>query len=157
VSSYATPPLETGADRPGELLLSVPAMRCGQCIATVERALAGCEGVASARVNLTLRRVRLMLASGADPQLPLRTLAAIGHPATPIEPAASADHGSSEAASTLLRALAVAGFGSMNVMVMSVAVWSGADGATRQTFHLLSALIAIPVVAYAGRPSSPRR
>jgi Cu2+-exporting ATPase len=135
-----------------ELVLSVPAVRCGQCIATVERARAACGGVASARVNLTLRRVRLTLAPGADPELPLGRLAAIGYPATPIEPAAPEGQGSTEAASTLLRALAVAGFGSMNVMLLSVAVWSGADGATRQTFHLISALIALPVVAYAGRP-----
>ena len=40
----------------------------------------------------------------------------------------------------------------MNIMLMSVSVWAGAEGATRQTFHLVSALIAVPVVLYAGRP-----
>ena len=57
----------------GEIVLSVPTIRCGQCIAVIERALGACDGVAMARVNLTLRRVRITLSRpGADP--------AAGHP-----------------------------------------------------------------------------
>jgi Cu2+-exporting ATPase len=40
----------------------------------------------------------------------------------------------------------------MNIMLLSVSIWSGADGPTRDLFHWLSALIALPVIAYAGRP-----
>ena len=40
----------------------------------------------------------------------------------------------------------------MNIMLLSVSIWSGAEGATRTMFHWLSALIALPAVAYAGRP-----
>ena len=48
--------------------------------------------------------------------------------------------------------MAVAGFGAADIMLLSVGVWAGAEGATRETFHLVSALIAVPVVAYAGQP-----
>ena len=56
----------------------------------------------------------------------------------------------------LLRAMAVAGFAAGNVMLLSVSIWAGhAEGmgpATRTFLHWMSALIALPAIAYAGRP-----
>ncbi|TAU72049.1 nitrogen fixation protein FixI, partial [Rhizobium leguminosarum] len=36
-------------------------------------------------------------------------------------------------------------------MLLSVSVWSGADAATRDMFHWISAMIAAPALVYAGR------
>ena len=52
----------------------------------------------------------------------------------------------------LLSRLAVAGFAATNVMLLSVAVWSGAEAATRDLLHWVSALIALPAAAFAGVP-----
>jgi P-type Cu2+ transporter len=46
----------------------------------------------------------------------------------------------------------VAFFSMMNVMLLSVAVWSGAGDATRDMFHWISAAIALPTVIFAGQP-----
>jgi len=144
---------ETLPDGRMRYLLSVPAIRCGACIAAIEDALAGCEGVTDARVNLTLRRVAVMLdAESRDPLPMLAMLERLGYPATAIEPGGAGDRAERRESVELLKALAVAGFAAGNIMLMSVSVWSGAGGATRDLFHLLSALIAVPVVAYSGRP-----
>src|SRR5690606_31333332 len=128
--------------------LSVPAVHCGACMRTVENALGRIEGVEGARVNLSTRRVSVRWREAADPSAFVPTLAAIGYPAHLDDPAADERD---ETLSGLVRALAVAGFGAMNIMLMSVAVWSGAEAGARDLFHLISAAIALPTIAYSGR------
>ena len=51
----------------------------------------------------------------------------------------------------LLARLAVTGFAAMNVMLLSVSIWSGAQGATRELFHWISAAIGVPAILYGGQ------
>ena len=129
--------------------LSVPGMRCGGCMAKVERTLAALEGVASARANLSTRRVavRWQPAGAAAPDL-ISALERIGYPAHLFSLESDAKD---PELSRLLKALAVAGFCAMNIMLLSVSVWFGADEATRQAFHLVSGALAFPAIVYSGR------
>ena len=137
----------------GQCVLSIPDLRCGGCVATIERALNARPDVASARVNLTLKQTVVTFADAdTDPTSLISALTLLGYPAIPADQDQSHEDDTDTVGRGLLRAIAVAGFGAMNIMILSVAVWSGAAGETRDTFHLISALIAIPVVVYAGQP-----
>ena len=129
--------------------LSVPGMRCGGCMAKVERTLAALEGVTNARANLSTRRVavRWQPVGSAVPDL-VGTLGRIGYPAHLFSLETDARD---PELSRLLKALAVAGFCAMNIMLLSVSVWFGADDATRQAFHLISGALALPAIVYSGR------
>ena len=129
---------------------TVPGMRCAGCISKIERGLEKLEGVDAARVNFSAKRVAVRHHERLGEDDLIKAIAAIGFEAQPVadNPMARDDRESA----ALMRALAVAGFGMMNIMLLSVSVWSGAEGATRDLFHWLSAMIALPVVAYAGRP-----
>ena len=130
-------------------VLVVPAMHCGGCMAKVERALTEVSGVLAARVNLTAKQVRAEHAPEVEPAQLIAALEAVGFASQPrVDDLARAP----SAVKPLLAPLAVAGFACMNVMLLSVSVWSGADGSTRSLFHWISALIGIPAIAYSGTP-----
>ncbi|MEL7114781.1 MAG: heavy metal translocating P-type ATPase [Pseudomonadota bacterium] len=129
--------------------LSVPGIHCALCISKVERALNDLPGVDGARVNLTLKRV------SAHADLPTDALVGAleqaGYDAYPLDEQVLGQDGDPKGRDLALR-LGVAGFAMMNVMLLSVAVWSGAADATRDLFHLISAAISLPVVAFSGQP-----
>ena len=129
---------------------AVPGMRCAGCISKIENGLALNPGIAAARVNFTAKRVAIThLPEMTLPQL-LKILGDIGFEAVPIT--GDMTDGTQQESRQMLQAMAVAGFAMMNIMLLSVSVWSGAQGFTRDLFHWISALIALPTVAYAGRP-----
>ena len=136
----------------GRLVLSLPAAHCAACITGVEGALGRVEGVRSSRVNLTLKRVSVAVDPGTHAAALIETLRRAGYEAHELDTGLLSATETDRQGRDLLMRLGVAFFSMMNVMLLSVAVWSGAADATRDLFHWISAAIAIPTVIFSGQP-----
>ncbi len=152
--------ITTRADATRELTLAVDGLQCGACVWLIEQVLAQEPDVLVGRVNMTTRRLRLVwrgLPEHAD-HLVAR-IEALGYRLVPFDTSALAA-AQDRTGRTLLRALAVAGFAAGNVMLISIGIWAGQRGAVEDRtgpatvglLHWVSALIAMPAIAYAGRP-----
>ena len=144
------------SDGTAVLHLMVEGLHCAACVWLIESLLARQPGVIAARVNMTTRRLVLRWRPDeAGANALVAPVVAIGYRLIPYDPARlTADTERRE--KELLRAMAVAGFAAANVMLLSVSVWAGHAGgmgpATRGLMHWVSALIALPAIAYAVRP-----
>ncbi|MEM7694615.1 MAG: heavy metal translocating P-type ATPase [Pseudomonadota bacterium] len=138
---------EAGTTR---LTLHVPGIHCAGCIGRIEKAVAAADRHVAARVNFTRRTLTLSWPSRAGgPEAAIAAVRDLGYAPIPLDaPAARED----VEGRRLIRALAVAGFAAMNVMLLSVAVWAGADGATKAFLNWFAALVALPALAYSARP-----
>ena len=140
--------------RPRTITLAVENMSCGGCMRKVERALLEVSQVVSARANLSARRATVVFVDGQSNAAPLiEALDAAGFRAAELAPETT-DNGQ-KAGRELLGRLAAAGFAAANIMLFSVSVWSGSSDPgdpVHTLFHWLSAIIALPAVAYAGQP-----
>ncbi|MCL7463513.1 heavy metal translocating P-type ATPase [Phaeovulum sp. NW3] len=140
------------APRDARLILSLPTAHCAVCITDVERALHRHPGVRSARVNLTMKRVSV----DAEPQVTaadlIGTLDRIGYEAHELDPGLLSATETDKRGRDLLMRIGVSGFAMMNIMLLSISVWSGAEAATRDLFHWISGAIALPTVLFAGQP-----
>src|SRR6266568_1053955 len=150
--SHFVRPIDGGAAR---IELAVDGISCAGCMAAIERGIAALPQVTRARVNLTNRRLAVEWNGSLDPARIIERLSDLGYRAYPFETSRAEDQERREA-QFLLRCLAVAAFATMNIMLLSVSVWSGniSDITVEQRdfFHWLSALIALPAAAYAGQP-----
>jgi Cu2+-exporting ATPase len=136
--------------------LAVEGVMCAGCINRIESALKRTPGVEDARLNFTTKRLTIgWRDQDFQPSIAIDTVEKLGYRARPMRQA-EADNGDRATSRYLLRCLGVAGFAAMNIMLLSVSVWSGnvtdITPETRDLFHWLSALIALPAAAYAGRP-----
>jgi Cu2+-exporting ATPase len=133
--------------------LHVPGIHCAGCIRKIETACRALASIEHARVNFTTRRLTVEWIKGRQrPEAIVAAVEELGFEVRPFVPEQAAEGEAQSGSQGLLRAMVVAGFASMNVMLLSISVWSGANDATRDLFHAISAVIAIPAIAYAGRP-----
>jgi len=146
-------PSDAGASH---MTLAVEGVSCAGCIRKIENGLNKLPGVIDARLNFTQRRLAVDWRNDeTDAAKIIAAIETIGYHAHPFAPE-RADADESAQAKWLMKCLAVAGFAAMNVMLLSVSVWAGnvsdMTQETRDLFHWLSALIALPAAAYAGQP-----
>jgi len=138
------------------LHMFVDGLQCANCIRSIEGGLRSLAGVISARVNMSTGRLYV---SWRPPQMTAlkvaNTVQGLGYAVSPYDPATVQDN-RDKTDRALLSAMAVSGFAAANVMLLSVSIWAGAFSdmgpATRDLFHWISAAIALPAVAFAGRP-----
>lgn len=154
-SSHAYRAVDAGEGTSAVHLL-VEGVHCANCIARIERSLTAREDVLEARVNFSTRRLYVRWRGGREiaGQI-VEVVEALGYGAIPFDPEVLARQGAGESA-VLLRAMGVAGFAAANVMLLSISIWAGLwsdmEAVTRDLLHWVSALIALPAIAYAGRP-----
>ncbi|NOU04921.1 MAG: cadmium-translocating P-type ATPase [Hyphomicrobiaceae bacterium] len=130
-------------------------MHCGACMRKVENALSALPGVTAARANLSSKRVSVVALDGKrNAEVYIETLSGLGFTASLLPDSAAQQ--TSRTSFDIWKRVGVAGFAAANIMLLSVSVWSGHSGemphSVQGLFHWLSALIALPTVAYAGRP-----
>lgn len=139
-----------------EATLLVEGIHCAACVWLIEHAMAGMAGIGLAEVNLAHQRVKIQW---FDDQVLLSSimqrLGSIGYAAVPFNP--ETVEGSVQRQNrTLLFRMAFAGFGAMNIMWISIALYAGAasgiDTEQKHFFHWVSFFIATPVLLYSGWP-----
>jgi Cu2+-exporting ATPase len=137
--------------------LLVPDARCAGCLSKIEREVAELPGVATARLNLTQKRLTVEFEPGrGDPGAVVERLGRLGYPATPYDPGQARTAHDREGRELIL-AMAVAAFGVMNTMMFSVPIWAGLFGqelgpATLTLMMWFSGLVGAPCAIYAGMP-----
>lgn len=133
--------------------LLVDGIHCAACVWLIEHSLVKQLGVITAEVNLTSKRLRLRWDNEQTSLSKiLQALGQIGYAAVPFDPD-TAEGALAQRHRSLLYRMAFAGFAMMNLMWVSIALYSGADeGEFRNWFHWIGFLIATPTLLYAGYP-----
>ena len=136
-----------------DIYLLVEGIHCAACVWLIERAMLRTVGVESAQVNLATKRLHLTWDSGQNKLSDLlRALSKVGYSAVPYDPE-SAEGIIKKSNRSMLFRLFFAGFTMMNMMLVSIALYSGASNDEfRNYFHWIGFVLATPTLLYAGYP-----
>ncbi len=156
VSRYITPYVVSGKEVGHVLHVVVRGLHCASCVRLIESALLKQKGVIHARLNMTTQRLEIRWQGDvAMAQDYVHLITAMGYQVMPFDPQQMHSKEQDEL-KFLLICLAVAGFASGNMMLLSVALWTTSTEvmgqAMRDLMHWSAALIAIPTMVYAGQP-----
>ena len=147
---------EAGKDEGAYTLhIMVDGMRCAACAWRIESEL-NAEQDVKARVNLSTNRLVINWKGAKERCNELIAKASnLGFTLTPFDPEIEKSAEQTEE-KFLLKCIVISGFASSTIMMFSLALWFSTKEemgeATRDLMHWVSALFALPAIAYAGQP-----
>ncbi|MET0015164.1 MAG: heavy metal translocating P-type ATPase [Sedimenticola sp.] len=136
-----------------DIHLLVEGIHCAACVWLIENTLKATPGIVEARVNLSGRRLHVKWDNDRIKlSAIIQRMGQIGYGAVPYDPEAA--EGSLQRQNRdLLYRMAFAGFTMMNLLWISIALYSGADkGEFRTMFHWVGFALATPTLLYSGYP-----
>ncbi len=136
-----------------DIHLLIEGIHCAACVWLIERRLADEPGVLLANVNLSAKKLHLKWDNRqAKLSAILQALGQIGYAAVPFDPEAAEGQIKKHNRQLLFR-LGFAGFAAMNLMWISIALYTGADeGKFKELFYWLGLGLATPTLLYSGYP-----
>lgn len=139
--------------REREISLLVEGIHCAACVWLIERSLGQMPGVLNIAVNLSGKRLALRWDNEQVRLSQILThLSHIGYAALPYDPEIAEGRLKKQNRSMLFR-MAFAGFTMMNLLWVSIALYSGAaEGEFRSLFHWVGFALATPTLLYSGWP-----
>lgn len=136
--------------------LMVQGIHCAACVWLIENILKKQSKVVKARINLSRKTLFLEWQGSKEQGNEIVSIINdIGYKLLPFD-AEIVEVENKKYDDSILKALALAGFGAGNVMLFSIVLWI-TDSATlgentRNLMHFFSALLALPIIVYSSRP-----
>jgi Cu2+-exporting ATPase len=133
--------------------LLVEGIHCAACVWLIEHTLHNLAGVQEVKVNLSARRLHLKWDNSKLPlSMVIKRLGQIGYAAVPFDPEVAEGSIKRENRMLLYR-MAFSGFTMMNLLWVSIALYSGADQSEyRGLFHWVGFILATPTLLFSGYP-----
>lgn len=133
--------------------LLIEGIHCAACVWLIERSMMRLPGVHTANVNLAGKRLHLRWDnSRIKLSAVIHELSKIGYSGIPYDPEA-AEGAMKRTNRALLFRLFFAGFAMMNLNLIAIALYSGADrGEFVNFFHWMACALATPTLLYSGFP-----
>lgn len=161
-SAYARPDVAmqfvSRSDTATSVTLLIEGLRCSACSWLIDRVLRTLPGVQEVSVNAATARAHLAWDDTRSSLAEvMRRIAQLGYRPQPLTRAGVA-HAQRDERHDMLKRLAVAAFGMMQVMMFAVAIYAAdlagetIDPGMLDYFRIVSLLVATPVMFYAGAP-----
>ncbi|NIP30476.1 MAG: hypothetical protein GTO02_10915 [Candidatus Dadabacteria bacterium] len=129
----------------------VEGIKCLNCLASIEKISQNCKSIDNVTVNLSNNTATVNFKDKHYSTFPdeVKKLGFTAHPIKIDENIHKLKN--SEKRKDLIR-LAVAGVCAGNIMLLSAAIYSGADGLFKEVFTYINLLLSIPVISYCSLP-----